>query len=256
MNFIVCGLEHSGTTLISDILRAVPGCDSGFECGVFLVEKPIQFLSLSPYCKNILEGWKISADDLNYCCEVENHTLFFDRLYERSGLFLDNGQPKIRFDKTPRYISSIENVLQRSSLPAVAMIRDPRGIAWSDFTRSKRTIDEVDDWYLEWMPSKRNYMRSAYAGYEFCWANSDLCHVIRLEDLCFRSLETIIKLDNFLSLPFSYGQFFLEDKRYAHTKGKSIDISIAVEHLSSLPSRISQMVVEDFAEFENWFFDF
>ena len=37
---------------------------------------------------------------------------------------------------------------------------------------------------------------------------------------------------------------------------ESIDISIAVAHLSSLPSRISQKVVEDFAEFENWFFDF
>ena len=33
IDFLVCGVEHSGTTLVSDLFRQIPHCESGFEVG-------------------------------------------------------------------------------------------------------------------------------------------------------------------------------------------------------------------------------
>ena len=37
LSFLICGLEHSGTTMASDLFREHPLVESGFECGVGLV---------------------------------------------------------------------------------------------------------------------------------------------------------------------------------------------------------------------------
>ena len=49
LRFIICGPEHSGTTLISDIFRQVPGLDSGFEVGVLLADTPVSSRLLSRF---------------------------------------------------------------------------------------------------------------------------------------------------------------------------------------------------------------
>ncbi|TVS07098.1 MAG: hypothetical protein EA413_01985, partial [Cyanobium sp. PLM2.Bin73] len=64
IDFIICGLEHSGTTLGSDLFRQVPGCDSGFECGVLLCTTPRDFAGNQPFYQNMLAGWKITEGDL------------------------------------------------------------------------------------------------------------------------------------------------------------------------------------------------
>ena len=54
--FVICGVEHSGTTLISEIFRQVPMLDSGFETGVLLSETPSQFLQEMPFATTYRRG--------------------------------------------------------------------------------------------------------------------------------------------------------------------------------------------------------
>ena len=42
-NAIICGMEHSGTTLVSDLVRQTGAYESGFEIGVLLEDSPKAF---------------------------------------------------------------------------------------------------------------------------------------------------------------------------------------------------------------------
>ena len=57
LSFLICGLEHSGTTMVSDLLREHPDVDSGFECGVLLCSQPSDFLNYEPFCNHMVVGW-------------------------------------------------------------------------------------------------------------------------------------------------------------------------------------------------------
>ena len=108
IDFLICGLEHSGTTLATDLMRSKT-CDSGFECGVLLSESPKEFINHQPFSKNILDGWKISPDELHECCQANDYNEFYNKLYFFSELFEDKVITK-RFDKTPRYITALSKI--------------------------------------------------------------------------------------------------------------------------------------------------
>ncbi|MCP9927985.1 sulfotransferase [Cyanobium sp. CH-040] len=254
LDFVICGLEHSGTTLASDLFRQVPGCDSGFECGVLLCESPREFPSLQPFYNNMIVGWQITEKDLESACSTDSFTGFYDCLYNSSGLFRDN-KPSIRFDKTPRYIVNLPAICDTLDVPFVVMIKDPRSLLWSDFRRSKRPLEEIHLWYEEWAPAKLGYMEKAYKGYLEAW-QSDQCIVIRLEDLCLRARETFESMFAHVNIEPRVNYMCIRDKRYLNTVGKSISVSVAVEHLLGLPPEIQQRVQTDFGHLDRWFYDF
>ena len=99
-------------------------------------------------------------------------------------------------------------------------------------------------------------MKQVYEGYQYCWNHSNQCLVVRLEDLCFSAVNTIRKIDNFIGKEYFPEQFFLKNKRYGHTKGNSINVSVAVEHLASLPTSLVSDIAAQFKEFDRWFYDF
>lgn len=253
IDFIICGLEHSGTTLASDLVRS-PSCDSGFECGVLLADNPRGFQSYPPFSQNILSGWQITEDQFNECCQEDTFSAFYDKLYFYSALF-DENLIKKRFDKTPRYITQLKNVLQKHEAPVLALIKDPRSIAWSDFRRSKQDLQNLDHWYDQWMPAKKRYMKSAYDGYQHAWEHTETCLVIRLEELCLEVKSSLNRLDEFLNIPFNLTQLFFPSKRYQHTKGSSIDVGIAVSWMEEMPIEYSNKIRDDFSEFDRWFYE-
>jgi len=61
LGFLICGLEHSGTTMVSDLFREHPLADSGFECGVLLCNTPSEFLTFEPFCRHMYVGWGIKG---------------------------------------------------------------------------------------------------------------------------------------------------------------------------------------------------
>ncbi|MEO0927718.1 MAG: hypothetical protein AAFY63_17790, partial [Cyanobacteria bacterium J06643_13] len=76
LKFVICGLEHSGTTLLSDIFRQIKGLDSGFEVGVLLSELPRNFSKVQPFYKNMMGGWQIEKDTLENICDTDSFTEF------------------------------------------------------------------------------------------------------------------------------------------------------------------------------------
>ena len=252
INFIICGLEHTGTTVLSDVFRQQADCDAGFEVGVLLADSPAAFLKLKPYSDNIFNGWKIQRQDLIDCCNSTHYSEFYDRLYSSSQLFA--APPAIRFDKTPRYITRLEQIQQKfASVPTLCTIKDPRSIAWSDFRRTKLPTDQIDSWYSDWAPQKIRYMRSASAGYRFA-QKSHSALVLRLEDICLFTYESISRAHDFVGLPFTCRSLYFPNTRTPHTLGNSINSAPVLSHLRDLPKRIARRVLNDFSEFDFWFY--
>lgn len=254
LDFIICGLEHSGTTLASDLFRQVPRCDAGFECGVLLCTTPRDFPSKQPFYRNMLGGWKIEEADLAAACATDSFAEFYDSIFKHAGVF-EGELPVIRFDKTPRYITNLAAITEITETPIIAMMKDPRAIAWSDFRRSKREIKDIEAWYEEWMPPKKGYMERAYQGYLHAWENKQ-CLVTRLEDLCLNTRHTLERMFEHVGLQPSLEYLNIRDSRYPHTHGKSISISTAVQHLALLPQSIQERVRQDFGHLERWFYAF
>ena len=254
LSFLVCGLEHSGTTMISDLFREHPAAESGFECGVLLCNSPQEFRNYVPFCNHMEIGWGITKKDLDECCEADSFPEFYSRLFSRSTVISQSNAETI-FDKTPRYITDIEAVTSKVNLPTIAVIKDPRSLTLSDFKRSGKKLEEFDKWYEGWKEAKINYMRSAYAGYQYAW-NNDSCLVLRLEDICFNAKATVESMFNFVGLEFRCEYLDLRHKRFGNTSGSSISVNSCMQFMTELPEHIQSKVKEDFSEFDRWFYDF
>ena len=254
LKFLVCGLEHSGTTMVSDLFREQPETESGFECGVLLCESPREFLTFEPFCNHMEVGWGINKDDLVYACETDEFVHFYQRLFERSSI-VKTKQPNYIFDKTPRYITHLQDVQSRLLLPTIAVLKDPRSLAVSDFKRTKRPMSEIEDWYKGWKIPKMNYMRSAYHGYQHAWSDSR-CLVVRLEDICFDAKKTVKSMYDFVGIEFKTEYLNLRHKRFGNTSGYSISVGSCMDFMDILPKKIQEMIVTDFAEFTDWFYSF
>ena len=254
LSFLICGLEHSGTTMASDLFREHPEVDSGFECGVLLCDNPSDFLTLTPFRNHMAVGWGINEEDLTYACQAVNFDGFYERLFERSSI-IQTKKPKFVFDKTPRYVTQLIAVQSRLDLPAIVLIKDPRSLALSDFKRSRTKIEEIDDWYERWKNPKRLYMRSAYQGYQYAWGN-ERCKVVRLEDICFNAKETVRSMFEFVQLEFSYEYLDLRSKRFGNTSGSSISVNSCMQFMTELPNHIQSKIKDEFSEFDRWFYDF
>jgi hypothetical protein len=254
LKFIVCGLEHSGTTLASDLFREHPACDSGFECGVLLADTPQEFQHFPPFYNNMLKGWGLQKEELAESCQTDSYNDFYEAIMRKSRTLIPK-KATIIFDKTPRYITRISHILSTTRIPIIAMIKDPRAIAASDFKRAKIDLSSIDSWYETWAPRKLSYMRRAYEGYLKAWT-SNRCEVIRLEDLCLNTRETFERLYSHADLEPSLSYLTLKQKRYSNTKGSSIDPSSCISFREILPGQIEKRVVEDFSELDRWFYDF
>ena len=165
IDFIICGLEHTGTTLVSELFRQIPECDSGFECGVLLSKSPLLFKNLQPFYSNMREGWSLKDENLEDACNEREFSGFYDLIYEDSTLF-DN-TPHIRFDKTPRYISDLENISNKLNIPVVATCKSIQSIVWSDYKRSKFiSSNDIEGFFNSYVKSKKVYLKRVLKGYE------------------------------------------------------------------------------------------
>ena len=154
VDFIICGLEHSGTTVVSDIFRQHDGCDSGWECGVLLCDSPKDFENFEPFSKNILSGWGITNQQLKDACLRDAIGDFYDHLYKSSSI-PGISEAYIRFDKTPRYISKLRAIHEKINIPVIAVTKDLRSIVASDFKRSRLDYNQFNEWYKKYLPVKK-----------------------------------------------------------------------------------------------------
>ena len=251
IDFIICGLEHTGTTLVSEVFRQIPNCDSGFECGVLLANDTLSFKKMNPFYGNLLKGWEITNEYLDAACELNNFKEFYDHIYMNSSLF--ENLPTVRFDKTPRYVSDLENIYNKSLVPIIVCCKSIESIAWSDFKRSKYfTNQEVDSFLEDYVKPKKRYLKSALKGYHFAEISKS-CRITHLEDICFNAYKELIEIFRHCNQIFEIEYFVLKDKRFRNARGKSIDVSLGSEHLVNAPSFFIEKVQKEFKEIiESW----
>lgn len=249
LKFVICGMEHTGTTLVSDLFRQVPGLDAGFEVGVLLRDTPAQFVDLKPFSDNILQGWGITRAQFEQCCSAKDHREFYDRLVVASTT-LREGTTTI-FDKTPRYVAQLESCLAKIDVPFIVTHKDPRAIVASDFKRAK--TQDFDGWYADYMPKKRSYMRTCYEEWDKARSNPRVFQ-IGLEELAMNARDSMERMFAHVGLAFSIDYAVMKDLRFKNTRANFVSAEIAFEYSKALPEGADPHILRDFADIESWFY--
>jgi len=250
-SFVICGIEHSGTTLLSDIFRQVPTIDSGFETGVLLVNSPREFRTLEPFATNLISGWRIKESDLDTICDCDTFDEFYDRLWQLSTVVDHN--KTIMFDKTPRYFSALNSCTKKIDCPFIATYKDPRAIVASDFRRDK--ADNFSTWFESYVPKKKRYLRIIYAQLEQT-VQGHIPNAIAtsLESLCLDTRQTLEKLFAHVGAEFDLSYLLLKNLRYQHTKLPYISSNIPFQYLEVFNKAQIRQIEKRFEEFELFFY--
>jgi hypothetical protein len=249
--FVICGVEHSGTTLVSDLFRQHPGLDSGFETGVLLASSPRGFLEQMPFALNILGGWSITQEELEACCDTDSFPTFYDRLAKVSRcLELDCRHV---FDKTPRYLAHLPSCLERTPVPFIATYKDPRSIVFSDYLRAGKPA--FDAWFEAYAGPKLGYMQHLHAMLGSDAAAGPRVLRVRLETLCLQPHATCEAIFAHCGYAFSAGYLSLRNLRYHHTRATTISARIPFEYREHFTTAQCRKIANHFAVLDSWFYD-
>lgn len=254
---LVCGVEHSGTTLVSDMLRQVEGLQGGFEGGVLLWNTPREFAASAdtpqnPYFKTMAGGgWGVTETALREACDTDDHAEFYRRLKAASDTIPEAAR---LFDKTPRYVAEITTVSARAGHPPTIIIhKDPRSSVHSDLKRA--APDDALSWYDGYVETKLRYMRRCYEGYERGRDLLDNVLTVSLEDLAFDTRRTATRLYEHVGAEFRLDHLLLKKVPFGNTRAPFVSAPIVLEHLEGLPRPLSERVRDDFKSLSDWFYD-
>jgi len=250
--FVICGVEHSGTTLLSDIFRQVEGLDAGFEVGVLLCNSPREFKDFHPFVDQIYKGWGITQEDLNYICDTDSFEEFYERLYEKSKVIR---KPCKIFDKTPRYAWGLEQCIKNFQGKYIFTYKDPRALVYSNYKRYKEGKD-FEEWLEHFVPKAKKYWLKIYENYRRVKQGEfKNVLVVSLEEITFNTRNTLEKIFDFVGLQFKLDYLLLKNLRYHHTRADYISAKIVLEYRLNLSKEQIKKIEELVKELEEWFYD-
>jgi SAM-dependent methyltransferase len=249
--FVICGVEHSGTTLISEIFRQVPMLDSGFETGVLLSETPASFLQDTTFAEAICGNWQITQEELAECCYTNTFDLFYERLAARSRCI----EPGCRavFDKTPRYLANLADCMEKVQVPFVVTYKDPRAIVFSDYTRAG--FPDFESWFATYADEKLGYLRALHDQCNGMAGRSKRVLRIGLETTCLNPRTACEALFAHCGQDFSLRYLLLENLRYSATRTASISPRTPFEYLLGFSEQQRATIARHFSELDTWFYD-
>lgn len=252
--FVICGVEHSGTTLLSDIFRQVKGLDAGFEVGVLLCNTPREFRTFKPFIDQIPEGWGVKEEKLDYICDTDSFNDFYEMLYEESTVI---SKPCEIFDKTPRYAWGIEKCLNNFDKKYIFTYKDPRALVWSNYKRYRMDLS-LEQWGVEYLSTAKKYWMTIYENYKKIKEKkigNDNILTVSLEEITLNTKQTIKNIFAFIDLPFSIDYLFLKNLRYPHTKADYISVKITFEYKLYLKKSQIQLIEKELSELKEWFYE-
>lgn len=249
LKFIVCGLEHTGTTLVSELFRQVPTLDSGFECGVLMNDTPANFLDFKPYSTNMLEGWGITQEQFQFCCQQSSFASFYEKLLTFSTKLAENTTEL--FDKTPRYLVELDQVLRRGKVPAIITYKDPRAIVCSDYKRSN--AQNFDAWFDEYLEPKHLYMQDAYNQYISHTQDRRIIS-IGLEALAMNARSTMEEMFSHVDKKFKLEYAVISDIKYDNVRGNVVSADIVFEFRRIFTQKQLIKIEKEFSYFDLWFY--
>lgn len=247
-SFIICGIEHSGTTLLSELFNQTKKFSSGFEIGVLLCNSPKAFIDKEPYITNFCKSWDISREDVNIICDSDSYMEFYKKITFFSNVAKQTG---VFFDKTPRYIAVMDKWLHKVEKPIIVTYKDPRAIVLSDFKRSG--ANNFDQWYATYLPMKKAYMENIDRNMRMFRGN-DRVLLISLEQICLSVKASCLKMFEHVGEKFRYEYLCIANKKFNNVYSNSIDSSIPFHYMKSFSPETCKQIENDFGLFEDWFY--
>jgi hypothetical protein len=242
---LIAGYEHGGTTVLSEILRQHPDVDGRFETGLLLTNNLPEFPDSYPaYAGFIRDFWKVTPEELDEICQSGSWEKAYSLLAEKSKI--PNGVQI--YDKTPRYMSILEKVLEKVDVPAVIIIRDPCAVFWSHHKRSLwhdglpvgRYVGLRDACRIK--PYCNYYLRYADGLDSALSKFPDRIHVVRYEELCGNPESEAKNIFDFLNLDFDPDYLKILNKYEKHTNVK--DGGICTDFLREFEDHIDQTTID------------
>ncbi|MEZ5277165.1 MAG: sulfotransferase [Opitutaceae bacterium] len=174
---IVTGIEHSGTTLLAELLLQHPGLAGGFEGGLLLASEPARFPEIDPWYEWMMDSveagyWGIPESLIHRVCQADNWRAAYEAIRETSPLF--RGRTSRLLDKTPAYQACLPRVMARApaGTPCLVIEKTPVDL-WRSF-RKRTTFADFEE-------RRRHYHQSWREAQETC--GNQLLR-IRYETLC------------------------------------------------------------------------
>lgn len=248
--FVICGVEHSGTTLLSEIFRQVEKIDAGFEVGVLLVDNPREFRNYHPFIDQMPEGWGLTEEDLDYICDTDSFEEFYERLYERSRIIK---KPCEIFDKTPRYAWALDKCMEKYNGKYICTYKDPRALVWSNFKRYHKNEN-----FMKWIEANATefklYWLQIYENYQKFKERNNV-FIVSLEEIALNPKNTIKNIFDFVGIPFKLDYLFLSNPRYYQVRAGYINYEIVFEYKYHLGKEEIIIIENYFKELEEWFYE-
>jgi hypothetical protein len=250
LGFVICGPEHSGTTVVSDVFRQIPGVGSGFEVGVLLAPSPRHFPALTANAEITCWSWGITESQFAFCCDTDDFAEFYQRLQHASTV-LKPGTHTI-FDKTPRYLSCLRDCLAKTDVPVLVIHKDPRATVYSDWRRAGEP--PIIEWYIAYLPEKIGYLRLLYAEY-LATKNDPRVFHFSLEELCLDTRRTCQAMFNHAGQTFDLAYLALFGTRDEGTRHSALSSGIPLEYRRDFVQPIIAQLEIDFADLQDWFYN-
>lgn len=248
---ILCGLEKSGTTVLSEVLRRHPELDSGHEVGVLLAPTPRDFPGIQPYFSYFQKTWKLSRDEALACCDTDDIRTFYLRARQASSV-IANKRAAI-FDKTPRYMKYLPDVLDKvPGLPCIVNVRDPRAVmhSWACWSGHK---DAPGVWLEQNFESNRDRYLSYARGYRDAeLTRKHRLFLNRFEIMTLEPEQTLSSIFEFLGLSFDRSFMYFESEHFVY--GNTISSDYLFPYRKDFTSHLCDRILEATAEFSGWHF--
>jgi len=243
---LVCGFERGGTTTVSELLCQAPGVAAGFEGGFLLARDPASFPAVEPYYGMALRGWGLALEDMEYICSAPK----WEELYRRLAARFRPGEGVRIFDKTPRYMERLADVMAKvPGVPVVVIVRDPRALFWSWL---KRAGERPADWLATYAGRYRSYA-AGYAAARDAGLQSRLL-LVRHEDLSLRPEDEGRRIFSFLGLEFdpSYVSF---SPRFQNVRGAGVTSAFVLEYRDHLTAGECEEILQATAACSDWWWE-
>ncbi len=156
---IVVGLEHSGTTIVSQVMFNAPCAIGATETGFLIADSPADIGSVSPWIDWNQKSWnyffyRLKPEDIEAMKKAKDFPEMIDILRHRSPLFNDLvdephcQKPYQMIDKTPKYIypEYFEKVLRKTpGVPVVVLKKHYESLHKSWARRNDNLTSEFYD---------------------------------------------------------------------------------------------------------------
>ncbi len=250
LGFVICGPEHSGTTVVSDLFRQVPGVDAGFEVGVLLAESPRHFPALAVHAEITRRGWGLDQAAFEACCDTDDLAVFYGRLQAASPV-LRPGTHTV-FDKTPRYLACLRACLKKVEVPFLVIHKDPRATVYSDWRRAGSP--PMIGWYETYAPTKVGYLQTLYAEYVATRGDPRVC-CVSLEALSLDTRRTCERMFAHAGFEFDLAYLALFGTRDDGARHAAVSSGIPLEFRRDFGRPVLEVLERDFGGLGDWFYD-